>query len=229
MQKQTRIVLAATLLAAMVAGTAHATLITIGNATNSDGYSVKLIWDNDAPFGSVVWLDNTYGGGIWWSHDYWQNFLTSDLTVHVNPGYTISWTDDSWRLPRTLDNGIYYPAEDGTSSTGYNITSSELGHLWYTELGNTAHEIMSNAGEFDHLGKRVYWSETEPAINTNNAYCFVTETGLQTHMNKESGYSFMFVRSAEVDTTPVPEPSTLLLVAGGLAGLVGWRMRQRSR
>ncbi len=80
----------------------------------------------------------------------------------------------NWRLPATLD-GIWDPGTDGTTTAGYNITSSELGHLYYTELGNNAlydtggvvnpiHGLI-NKGDFDWLNILKYWSDTDNEMN----------------------------------------------------------------
>jgi len=54
----------------------------------------------------------------------------------------VAWADqlvyggyDDWRMPTAVD-GQYVFGYDGTTTVGYNITSSELGYMYYDNLGN---------------------------------------------------------------------------------------------
>ena len=54
----------------------------------------------------------------------------------------IAWVDqleyggfDDWRLPATPDEPAVWTI-DGTGTQGYNITTSELGYMYYVNLGN---------------------------------------------------------------------------------------------
>ena len=118
-------------------GMAEATLTTIGTATYG-GSDYKLIWDNDNNGNSVIWLDYTNADLPWQDQVDWATGLDSSLTYNIDPLYSISWDDSTWRLPATVD-GPYVWGYDGTTTAGYNITSSEMGHLYYTELGNLAY------------------------------------------------------------------------------------------
>jgi len=65
--------------------------------------------------------------------------------------YLLSHPDD-W-------DGVWEYGVDGTTTAGYNITSSEMGHLYYTELGND--------GYFDTSGNTTGCSESSPYCLTN--------------------------------------------------------------
>ena len=132
--KGMKTLLAAAALTAAVVGTADAALMTIGEATYQ-GSRYKLIWDNDGPNGSVVWLDYSNPANTWENQVAWASGLESNLTVELKPGYSVTWTNSNWRLPSTVDGPFVY-GYDGTTTAGYNITSSQFGHLYYTELGN---------------------------------------------------------------------------------------------
>ncbi|MCP4290145.1 MAG: DUF1566 domain-containing protein [Gammaproteobacteria bacterium] len=63
----------------------------------------------------------------------------------------------------------------------------------------------------------MYWSGTEYAPNTSDAWSFYTSHGLQGLHNKRNEFYAWAVRSGDV--AGVPEPSTILLMGLGLAGL----------
>lgn len=56
------------------------------------------------------------------------------LTYYLNPGISVSWKGD-WRLPETVDGARRF-GYDGTTTAEFNITTSDLGHLFYKFLGN---------------------------------------------------------------------------------------------
>lgn len=235
--KEIKMILAAAALTAAVVGTADATLITIGEATYQ-GSQYNLIWDNDGPNGSVVWLDYSNPVNTWGDQVAWATGLGGNLTVALNPGYTITWTDSDWRLPTTVD-GLFVNGYDGTTTAGYNITNSEFGHLYYTELGNQAFFDTSgnfqpdwglkNVGDFENLNAYWYWSGTDSADSPGTAWNFNTSSGYQNESAKAT-YTLlgMAVRSGQVEATPVPEPSNLLLVGSGLGVLAGVVRKRRS-
>jgi len=57
-----------------------------------------------------------------------------DETVALAETLEYSGYDD-WRLPAT-DDGLHVYGFDGSTTAGYNITSSELGYMYYVNLGN---------------------------------------------------------------------------------------------
>ncbi|MEA1921465.1 MAG: IPTL-CTERM sorting domain-containing protein [Pseudomonadota bacterium] len=148
---------------------AQATLTVIGTATYS-GTDYNLIWDDDNNGNSVIWLDYSNAPAIWSSQMAGAAGLDGQLTYNIDPAYTITWNDAAWRLPATVD-GPYVYSCDGTTSSGYNITSSEMGHLYYAELGNLGEYDSScssqagyglqNTGDFNNLHESWYWSGTE--------------------------------------------------------------------
>lgn len=110
------------------------------------------------------------GGGLIYDDDLNITWL-SDLNYAKTSGYdadgvmtwseAVTWADnlvygdyDDWRLP--------------TSNTcvSYNCTGSEMGHLYYSELGGTAGTSISSnldpdLGLFTNLIHYSYWSGTE--------------------------------------------------------------------
>lgn len=86
-----------------------------------------LIYDD---FLDITWLqDANYGAGQSYDSD---GRMTWDNAV--------AWADqlvcggfDDWRLPTHVD-GQYVFGYDGTTTGGYNITTSEMGHMYYVNL-----------------------------------------------------------------------------------------------
>lgn len=165
-------------------GTAHASLLKIGSAEYL-GQSYNLIYDADNNGNSLIWLDYSHTcatcSGSWDNHSNWAINLETNLTnITLNPGYSINWLDNSWRLPSTVD-GLYVSGFDGTTTGGYNITTSEFGHLFYTELGNIGKYDsdgdtqtgygLANTGPFEQLQSRAYFS-TLSTENLGEAWTF---------------------------------------------------------
>ncbi len=209
------------ILTATMIGTAQAGLMTIGTATYN-GSEHNLIWDDNNNGNSVVWLDYTNGLTDWQSQKDWAAGLDGALMYNIDPGYTITWDDDDWRLPTTVDEN---------DSIGYGKTNSEMGHLYNTGLGNGTGGMTNtgptNTGDFQNLVATVYWSGTEYSGNTNNAWRFHFNDGYQDTFNKASNLYGMAVRSGQVATAAVPVPASVWLFGSGLVGLIGVSRRKR--
>jgi hypothetical protein len=204
----------------VMVGVANANLITIGTATYG-GNNYNLIYDKDSPFGSIVWLDYSTSTATWWVLRDWAAVLDKNLTYNIDPAYNITWSGD-WRLPSTVD-GPFELSYDGTTSYGYNNTSSELGHLFYTELGNkgkynTSGSLQTGSGltkygQFQNLLASWYWSGTVVVAGnppyTHHAWAFGARDdlpGLQSiDQYEDSGYvRVLAVRSGQVTVPAQP-------------------------
>lgn len=140
-----------------------------------------------------------------------------------------------WRLPATVDGPEIF-SYDGSTPWGYNNTTSEMGHLYYTELGNQGMYDTSgngprpqsvyglrNTGVFNNLVIDWYWSGT--AASPYNAWLFLAGSGGQMAYDKNNNNRALAVLPGQISS--VPAPATLLLMGSGLAGLLGVRRKKK--
>jgi len=158
------------LLAVMLMGfgwavSADALLIENGDGTITDD-DLGIMWLADAnlaatnPFG-VSGIE-TWGGMTWNTANSW--------IAGMNAANHLGFND--WRLPTTLDPDPSCTDDiagtiPSADSEGYNCTGSEMGHLFYDELGGTAGSSILTSGDpdlalFTNILSKQYWSGTQP-------------------------------------------------------------------
>lgn len=177
-----------------------------------------LIYDSDQ---NVTWLQDanyakTSGNDAdglmnWGSATAWATNLVVHDSVR-NADYS------DWRLPTAVP------------CTGYSCIGSEMGHLFYIELGNSA-GALTNTGSFLNVQADWYWSGTDgapysrqsggpgdsesPYYGRGLVWIYHTNTGYQYSGRQTTEYYAMVVRDGDV-AAPIPEPETYALMLAGL-------------
>lgn len=148
-----------------------------------------------------------------------------------------------WRLPTVTDSGTSgcNNAFTGTDC-GYNVdlTTGEMGHLFYSTLGNTGYYdtsgtptgcsgtspfCLTNDGPFSNVQANFYWSGIEYAPNSTQAWYFLLAYGRQQQASKTSSFFVWAVRPGDI--APVPVPAAVWLFGGAL-GALGWLKRREA-
>ena len=196
---------------------AGAGLTVIGTAAYN-GNNYNLIYEDDQ---GIIWLDYSNRGLAWDDCVKWAAGLNASgaLTCKFNPGVTVAWNGD-WRLPKTVDGERHY-GYDGSTTAGFNMISSEMGHLFYKSLRNSGRYDtkgkklagwgddavwgLKNKGPFTHIYPDFYWSGTEYSIYDQRAWAFNFNFGSQSNgaFKTIGNYSALAVRSCKVATNAV--------------------------
>jgi hypothetical protein len=123
-----------------------------------------------------------------------------------------------WRLPSAENR-------DGTGvCVGFQCQQSEMGHLWYVELGNNG--LMTNRGDFQGLVPYGYWTATPNPNERDAVWYFNTFNGTQFDGSRYDVMHAFAVRDGDVSA--VPEDSTRVLAAVGLVGIITAAKRRRT-
>jgi hypothetical protein len=226
------VALSITLLSA--SGAAQAALIDRGGGLIYDT-DLNVTWLSDANYAKTSGYDAD-GLMTWSQATTWAANLSYYDSVR-----NVTYTD--WRLPGTTDTGT--PGCDHSyngTDCGYNSTGSEMAHLYYNSLDNkapcnpaisTATSCIWQSGDglvndpanpndeslFTNFQSYAYWSGTEYAISTSNAWYFGFGGGDQGYVVKTYNLYALAVHPGDVAAVPVPAAAWLL--GSGLLGLIG--------
>jgi hypothetical protein len=214
---RTTLIASSLIVAALASGSAHAVLQ--GRDLNGSVGSFEAYYDTEL---NITWLaDADMNGPMTWdAANTWVANLSFTDGVNVY---------DNWRLPSTLQPDLSCSTQSGGDSYGYNCTGSEMGHLFYSELGGAAlQSILSSADpdvvKFANLQALPYWSATEYGSNTVFAWAFLFNNGNQTAPGKTNSYLSLAVSPGDI--AAVPEADTWVMLLAGL-GLIGAVTRRR--
>jgi hypothetical protein len=212
------------------AGTAHAALVDRGGGLVYDTV-LDITWLADMNHAQTQY-DNS--GGALGTADGQMEWLQANIWAHelVYGGYT------DWRLPTVVQPDASCSSQvdpgdgSGVRSSGTGCVGSEMGHLFYIDLGGEAGESlldatgdtaqeMANLALFTNVQSSLYWSSTNYAPDNQFAWAFWTANGLQSAPNKDFQLHAMAVRRGDsISTVAEPSAAALALVALGLlAGL----------
>lgn len=140
-------------------------------------------------------------------------------------------------LPSSLQGFLPTSGENvlpsGTTFEYYGSASQGLMSLAFT-YGSSADDVSLNAGDLYYLritpqstGAELSWYRTAADTYLNGCAYRGGSPGSTTAALSNGGYARDF--SLAVEVTPVPEPSTMALMAlAGGAALLGWRQKRRS-
>jgi hypothetical protein len=136
---------------------------------------------------------------------------------------------NDWRLPMTVQpdatcSDQYFPIGLPQESLGRNCSGSELGHLYYTELGGVPNSgSVPSAGLFRNIQLSAFWSGTP--YPQAQWFIFSFNTGRQFFGTGDNPLFGWGVRSGDIAAVPIP--TTAWLLGTALAGLGGRRMLRR--
>ena len=163
-------------------------------------------YDNGTYTLTTADFDTTTGRMTWWGAQAWANNLTLG-------GVT------GWSLPST-------PIED----FGYNVTSSQMGDLFYNQLGVSAGSSIAtstnpNYNLFTNLQIYVYWSGSEYAPFPGGAWDFNTYNGDQGSIIYYKDHLLLAWAVRPGDVAAVPVPGAFWLFGSAMVGLMGLKRR----
>tara|TARA_B110000503_G_scaffold109789_1_gene164323 strand:- start:166 stop:876 length:711 start_codon:yes stop_codon:yes gene_type:complete len=143
---------------------------------------------------------------------------------------------DDWRLP----------SAGNAPGSGYNVTTGELGHMFWNNLGNNSvvGSILSNMSftdakpgggteSFLNVQNYAYWNGEEYAPDTREAWAFYTLNGGQDHNWKRFSAYIWAVRDGDVSVAgrrpygTVPVPAAAWLFGTALLGLLVARRKNK--
>lgn len=186
-------------------------------ATNTFGLSYNVNYGNDS-YGNA---SEIYSNGTmtWSGAQLW--------IAAMNTADYLGYSD--WSLPTTLQPDASCSIQSSGISSGYNCTGSEMGNLFYNDLGGVAGQSITsthnaNYDLFQNVQSYGYWSGTSAVVNNAYAWDFGTSGGIEGYNHKGSTFYILAVRTGQVAAAPLP--ATAWLFGSGIIGLMGVARRK---
>jgi Protein of unknown function (DUF1566) len=216
-----RLVISVLVLLCVQFGTVHADLIDRGGGLIYDT-DFDITWLADACYAKTSGYDAD-GLMIWAEATAWADQL-------VYGGY------DNWRLPTARNSEGALPTN--SSSNPFNHSDSELGHLFYDELGGIANEsiyvstdpdlaLFSNIdgwlAEDKRSGAPAYWTSDHSQFHSDRYWYFAFSNGSQ--WAERQWYALNAWAVHDGDVAQVPVPTAIILGLLGL-GTVGMKLKR---
>jgi hypothetical protein len=201
---------------------AHAVLIDKGGGLIYDD-DLNLTWLANANAAAGTAFDdgtNTSDGGM-----SWQNAVNWAASLTTGGG-------TEWRLPFTADPDATC---NGTGPRGGNCKGSEMGHLFYVELGGDENSTIFTSGDpalvalFSDI-QGTYWSGTTEDGSPDYAWDFTFTSGVQSEAFKTTNFLFGWAVH-DGDVSAIPAPGAAWLLGTGIFGLIAnaWRKAPGAR
>lgn len=193
--------------------------------------------DRNVDLGGIPGV-NTYGGSYIFNNGSMTWGGAMKWIGAMNAANYLGYHD--WRLPDTLPPN----AGDPSCNARWNCTGSEMGHLFYNELGGVAtlsltgpsnnsiadthnanYSLFQNLQPSDQgVQPNSYWSGTGYEFAPEMAWSFGVYYGDQSVLYKSAPIYALTVRSGDVAAVPLPGAAWLL--GSGLLGLIGAARRR---
>ena len=215
--------------------TASATLIDLGGGLIYDDFH-DITWLSDANYAKTTGytapdVDSSTGAMSWNAAMIWAEQLV------------YAGTDD-WRLPTAYNQDGSGP---DTINGGYidDGKYSEMEHLFYVDLGGTYGTSIYNSTDPDlALFSNIvtyqstapetydtYWTSDDGWSGRKRYFAFTNGTQWAKNPNDPNGHGWGVAWAVHDGrlSSPVPEPTTILLFGTGLLGLAGIRSKKKLR
>ena len=193
-------------------GAAQAALLDRGGGLIYDT-DLNVTWLQDANYAITTGYNQPQDVPMTWS----KSMIWASNLSYYDSVRKVTYTD--WRLPNTDE-----------SCSGFNCRSSELGHMFYSELGGVAeqsiatthnanYDLFQNIQLASYLPNKVLSSVPYATLGFNFSYGYLD-------INYGSGYAWA-VRDGDVAAVPVPAAAWLM--GSGILGLVGVARRKKTQ
>ena len=233
MQTQTRTILATAALSIglLSAPGAHAALTSVLGGQAINDTDLNVTWVSNAnlvatnTFGLATGVDLGPNAGV---TNYGPSIINSNGTMTW--GGALKWIAAMNAANYLNHNDWRLPTSDTCGGKNNSCPGSEMGHLFYSELGGVAGSDIAtthnaNYKLFSNFQPYAYWSGTEYAPRPTSAMFFYFTDGNQgfTGSKNERLYA-LAIRPGQVAAVPVPAAAWLF--GSGLLGLVGIARRR---